>query len=230
MPPTRIGQPAPVGQGGGVGQEDQIAPGHESGGQASLVDLDRPLGGERGVADGAESADIEHLVLAQARAPNREIARPWPPHRQPRLQLDRVPLAVVEADGLHPLVARQRPGQADRGVLAAGEQHQGACVGESRHAAGFYTRRPQCAGIAGSAPPRLGKADGRSLCAALALPTIARTAHRSPHGRAVHFPDAGPDQDLSRRQEGVREHLAVASTPTPRSAWSASTARASRPC
>ena len=36
---------------------------------------------------------------------------------------------------------------------------------------------------------------------------------RTPHGAAIHFPDAGPDQGLSRRQEDVREHLAVASTP-----------------
>ena len=40
-------------------------------------------------------------------------------------QLHRVALAVGEADRLHVRIARQRPGQAGRGVLAAGEQHQG---------------------------------------------------------------------------------------------------------
>ena len=30
----------------------------------------------------------------------------------------------------------------------------------------------------------------------------------APHGAAIYFPDAGPDQGLSRRQEDLREHLA----------------------
>ena len=41
-------------------------------------------------------------------------------------------------------------------------------------------------------------------------PTSHQTSERGrPHGAAVHFPDAGPDQGLPGRQEGVREHLAV---------------------
>ena len=35
-----------------------------------------------------------------------------------------VALAIIEADGLDPVEARQRPGQADGGILAAGKQHQ----------------------------------------------------------------------------------------------------------
>ncbi len=39
-------------------------------------------------------------------------------------------------------------------------------------------------------------------------PASTRQPDRSRYGRAVHFPDAGSVEDLSRRQEAVREHLA----------------------
>ena len=48
--------------------------------------------------------------------------------RRAAVQLHRVPLAVGEADGLHMRVAGERPGEAGRAVLAAGEQHQGVIV------------------------------------------------------------------------------------------------------
>src|SRR5687768_1050437 len=35
-----------------------------------------------------------------------------------------MPLAIIEADGLHARKALQRPGETDGGVLAAGEQHE----------------------------------------------------------------------------------------------------------
>ena len=41
------------------------------------------------------------------------------------VELHGVALAVGEADGLDALVALQRPGEADGGVLPAGEQHEG---------------------------------------------------------------------------------------------------------
>ena len=44
--------------------------------------------------------------------------------------LDGMALAVVEADRLDACMALERPGEAGRGVLAAGEQHQGAAVGD----------------------------------------------------------------------------------------------------
>ena len=51
------------------------------------------------------------------------------------------------------------------------------------------------------------------------------------NGRApVHLSHAGPDQDLARRQEGAGEHQSLLLSRTPRSACSASTARASRRC
>ena len=47
-------------------------------------------------------------------------------HAGAAVELDAMALAVVEADGLDARVARERPGQAGGGILAAGEQHQGA--------------------------------------------------------------------------------------------------------
>ena len=46
--------------------------------------------------------------------------------RGARVQFDAVALAVVEADGLDALEALERPGQADGGILPAGEQDEGA--------------------------------------------------------------------------------------------------------
>ena len=65
-----------------------------------------------------------HDVVGPSRSPASACA-----HRLAALQLDRVPLAVAEADGFNARIARQRPGQAGRGILAAGEQHQGAVFG-----------------------------------------------------------------------------------------------------
>jgi hypothetical protein len=41
------------------------------------------------------------------------------------LELDPMSLAVVEPDRLNALAALQRPREADRGILAAGEQDEG---------------------------------------------------------------------------------------------------------
>ena len=50
-------------------------------------------------------------------------------HPAAGLHLHPVALAVVEAHRLDPAVALERPGQADGGVLAAGEEHEGGGVG-----------------------------------------------------------------------------------------------------
>src|SRR5690606_20833829 len=45
------------------------------------------------------------------------------------LQFNAVALAVIEGDGFDVGIARQRPGQAGGGVLATGEEDQGAAGG-----------------------------------------------------------------------------------------------------
>jgi hypothetical protein len=119
-------QPAPVGQRRGVDEEGQVAAGHEGRGQALLGQLDRPVGGERALGHRAEALHLEHVVGAQPLAPGGEGLGHAGAHRLAGGQLHRVPLAVVEAHGLDPPVALQRPGQADGGILSAGEQHEGA--------------------------------------------------------------------------------------------------------
>ena len=125
MPATRCVGAAPVGERAGEGEEDQVAARHEGGRQAVVGHLDRHVAGERGLGDGGERVELDHMVLAEPLRPVADAApascsRIARPHRQ----LDRVALAVVEADGLDPRKALERPGQADGGILPAGEQHQ----------------------------------------------------------------------------------------------------------
>src|SRR6185312_1143364 len=117
-------QPAPVGERGGIGQEDEIAPRYEGRGQPALGGLDRPLGGQRGLADGAERADIQMVVRADTLAPYGKFGPQPRPDIKARRELRGVSLAVVEAHGLDPLEPVQRPGQADAGVLSAREEHE----------------------------------------------------------------------------------------------------------
>src|SRR5579872_125266 len=68
------------------------------------------------------------------------------------------------------------------------------------------------AGLARALPRVATGGRGRGPRASLEPPvpeisTVSKGAAR--HGATVHFPDAGPDQGLSGREKGVREHLAV---------------------
>ncbi len=121
-----MGEPAPVRQGGGVGQEHQVAPGHEGRGQPSLGDLDGALRRQGRLADGAEAPDVDQVILAKPIRPGREASDNLLPHAVPRRELGGVALSVVEAHRLHPPKAVQRPRQADAGILAAREQDEGA--------------------------------------------------------------------------------------------------------
>ena len=66
------------------------------------------------------------MVFAQPARPVWKLSGDPSTDGQARLHLHPMALAVVEAHGLDPPIARKRPGQADRGVLPAGEQHKGA--------------------------------------------------------------------------------------------------------
>ena len=123
---------APVGQRAGEGEEDEVAAGHEGGRQAVVAHLDRHVAGQRGVGDGGERIELHHMVVAEAAAPIGLESRDFVPNRPAHRKFDRMALAVVEADGLDPGKALQRPGQADGGILAAGKQHQGG-VGTDGH-------------------------------------------------------------------------------------------------
>ena len=74
------------------------------------------------------------VIVTQLARPDRELRAQGLPHLQPGLQLDAMPLAIVERDGFDTLVLVERVGQAGGGVLAAGKKDecrgvhlQGAC-------------------------------------------------------------------------------------------------------
>ena len=94
------GEPAPIAERGGVSEEHEIAPRHEGDGQARRQHDDLGIRGQRGVADGAEARDVEHMVRPEPRRPSGAASRDLRAHTLAAFELDAVALAVVEADGL----------------------------------------------------------------------------------------------------------------------------------
>ena len=94
-------QSAPVAERRGIGEEHEVPPRHEGARQPRCQHLDLGLGGQRRVGDGAEARDVEHMVGPEPRTPGWEDAGDLAPHRLPALQFHAVPLAIVEANGLH---------------------------------------------------------------------------------------------------------------------------------
>ena len=68
-------QSAPVAERRRIGEEHEIAPRHEGRRQAGGEHLDLGAGGERGLADGAEARDVDHMVRPEPRAPGWETRR-----------------------------------------------------------------------------------------------------------------------------------------------------------
>ena len=127
------GDSAPVSQGGGEGQKQNIAPGHEGVGQDGGAKGDLGLPGQRRLGDFAQRGYGHGVIIAKPRTPR------WRHFRQTRAQnralaeFDDVALAVVEADCLDAREARQRVGEAGGRVLSAGEQHQRGIAGKVGH-------------------------------------------------------------------------------------------------
>src|ERR1039458_1966767 len=117
---------AAIGERAGEAEENQIAAGHETGRQFVVGDLDGGFAGERAVGDGGQRIELYYMVVAQPRLPFRAQRRQRSAQLRPNVELDRMALAVVEADGFHARESFQRPGQADGGILPAGEQDEGA--------------------------------------------------------------------------------------------------------
>ena len=103
-------QTAPVAHGRRQLEEQQVAARHEGVGQACSGHLDFGLAGQGRVADVAEHAQIQHVVVPELAAPLRELAPHGFEHRVARLKLHMVALAVVKTDGLHMRKLAQRPG------------------------------------------------------------------------------------------------------------------------
>ncbi len=73
------------------------------------------------------------MVVAKPLRPGRPQRRHPLAHARPHLELGAVALAIVEADGLDPHEALERPGEADGRVLPAGKQHKRGVGGHVNH-------------------------------------------------------------------------------------------------
>jgi len=122
MPPT------PVGDRCRVGEEQQVAAGHEGVGQAGGAEADLGCLRQCGVRQLAEFAHRHGVVLAQPLAPRGKRGAQAGQHGGPLGELHRVALTVVEPDRLDVRKAVERPGQAGGGVLPTGEEDERAIV------------------------------------------------------------------------------------------------------
>ena len=206
MPPTSAAQPAPVGHGRGVGEEDEVAARHIGGGQALGGHLDLAPRRSGRCRRSRRRRGCRRRSRRPAAAPSLEIgrrSRPAPPAAPPAPPRG---AGHSRSRSSPPIPNRcQRPGEADGGILSAGEEHERRCREGVRALINRARREGQSA--AGGTPLRRRRRD-RYLSARSPANSIRRTGG-APHGRAIYFPDAGSLEDLSRRQEGVREHLAV---------------------
>ncbi|ODR94381.1 hypothetical protein AUC70_06820 [Methyloceanibacter stevinii] len=90
-----------------IDEEHQVAPRNEGGGEAGLGHDDFGLGRQRRIADRPEAGDIDHMIGTEACGPVRKALGNGRADALPALEFDAVPLAVVEADGIHAGVAVQ---------------------------------------------------------------------------------------------------------------------------
>ena len=121
-------QPASVGERTGQREEQQIAPGHESVGQAVGLHRKRHVVGQRRAADLLQHVERQHVVLAQARRPLRKLAADLGEHVLARIEFDMVALTVIETQGFDAFITRKSVGKAGGGVLSTGKKDQGGSV------------------------------------------------------------------------------------------------------
>lgn len=101
------------------GEEDEVTAGHEGARKPVRPLRERQIRREGARAHLLENSQVDDVVTAEPRSPFRIDAGDARADQLAAIHLDRVPLAVREADGLDMLVAGQRPGQAGRGILTA---------------------------------------------------------------------------------------------------------------
>jgi hypothetical protein len=101
-----------------------LRPGHEGVGQAVGAQRDRDVAGQRGIGDFRQRRNLQRVALAELSCPIR--AQRSDPVEQPvaARKLNGVALAVIKPERLDARETRQRPDEAGRGILSAGEQDQ----------------------------------------------------------------------------------------------------------
>src|SRR5262245_24618105 len=115
---------ATVGNRARKGEENQVAAGHEGRRQAALGDLNGHIARERRFRNPTERVDFDHMVLAEPRCPIRAQVRHTLAHARPYLKLDRIALAIGEADRLDADESLECPGKADRRIQTAGKKDE----------------------------------------------------------------------------------------------------------
>jgi hypothetical protein len=100
-PADEMADAAPPGDGGGEGEEQQIAAGHEGVGQPVFLHRKGDVTRERGVADAAQHAEVDDVILAQPRGPLRLATAHLLLHHKSLIQLNSMPLPIVESDGFN---------------------------------------------------------------------------------------------------------------------------------
>jgi hypothetical protein len=115
---------APVRDGACKRQEDDIPSRHEGVWQSILRQPYLLLACKGRVRHIGQYAQIEHMVLSQTPAPFRKLTPKLTAERLATDQLDPMSLPVIKSDGFHPLETRQRPREANSGVLSAGQKHE----------------------------------------------------------------------------------------------------------
>ena len=99
-----------VGHGEGIGLVDPHQRGMDG---EALVEAER----ERAVGDGGKRVELYEMIVAEPRLPIGVERDERSADARAPIQFDPVALAILETDGLHASKARQRPSQADGGVL-----------------------------------------------------------------------------------------------------------------
>ncbi len=133
IPPTRTSRPASIGGQLAAAQTTnaRFRPGTKVEGRPrSVISMARSA--VRADSPMAPKARRFNLWSSPNRAAQAGTARASARRNLARLQLLRMPLAVVEANGLDPLKAVERPGQADGRVLAARQEHESRFHGFGR--------------------------------------------------------------------------------------------------
>jgi hypothetical protein len=115
---------ATISQRGSELKKKQIATRHERIRQTVFLKFDFNIARQRGVGELPEHAQINHVIVAQALRPFRKLFANRSDHLLPRFEFDAMTLTVIEAHGFHVRIPRERPREARRGILSAGEEHK----------------------------------------------------------------------------------------------------------
>src|SRR5262245_15612662 len=119
--------PTPISQRSRKAEKNEIATWHEGRGQPGLGDRNGRVACKRGLRNGGERVEHDHMTFTQTGFPGSVQSRHAFAYARPHSEFDGVPLAIVESDRLDAGETLERPGEANRRVLPAGKENK-CCV------------------------------------------------------------------------------------------------------